>query len=221
MNEAHLHWRARVREFVTREIEPQPRCVGSVRHVPGLRCTNRPRGRAARRRVSRSDSAATPRTPIRTTACIFAEEMHRPGSGVVFADLATHWIGLPPVVQFGSENCWRRSRDRCSPASGGWRLRSRSPAGGSDAGALADTRRAPRRPLARQRLEDADLGRTARGLHSHRRPHGRTPAQAAFRCCSSTRRARASSDAPCPACAGTTRASARSSSVTCACRSTG
>jgi len=29
---------------------------------------------------------------------IFAEELHRLGSGVVFADLATHWIGLPPVV---------------------------------------------------------------------------------------------------------------------------
>ena len=33
---------------------------------------------------------------------IFSEEMHRPGAGVVFADLATHWIGLPPVVQFGA-----------------------------------------------------------------------------------------------------------------------
>lgn len=34
---------------------------------------------------------------------IFAEELHRLGSGVVFADLATHWIGLPPVVRFGSK----------------------------------------------------------------------------------------------------------------------
>ena len=33
---------------------------------------------------------------------IFAEEMHRLGSGVVFADLATHWIGLPPVIEYGS-----------------------------------------------------------------------------------------------------------------------
>jgi acyl-CoA dehydrogenase len=32
---------------------------------------------------------------------IFAEELHRLGSGVVFADLATHWIGLPPVVKQG------------------------------------------------------------------------------------------------------------------------
>lgn len=33
---------------------------------------------------------------------IFAEELHRLGSGVVFADLATHWIGLPPVVEYGA-----------------------------------------------------------------------------------------------------------------------
>jgi len=33
---------------------------------------------------------------------IFAEELHRLGSGVVFADLATHWIGLPPVVRSGN-----------------------------------------------------------------------------------------------------------------------
>lgn len=32
---------------------------------------------------------------------IFAEELHRLGSGVVFADIATHWIGLPPVVNYG------------------------------------------------------------------------------------------------------------------------
>lgn len=33
---------------------------------------------------------------------LFAEEFHRLGSGVVFADLATPWIALPPVVQHGS-----------------------------------------------------------------------------------------------------------------------
>lgn len=32
---------------------------------------------------------------------IFAEEFHRLGSGVVFADIATHWIALPPVVNYG------------------------------------------------------------------------------------------------------------------------
>lgn len=34
---------------------------------------------------------------------LFAEEFHRLGSGVVFADIATHWIGLPPVVSNGSQ----------------------------------------------------------------------------------------------------------------------
>lgn len=32
---------------------------------------------------------------------LFAEEFHRLGTGVVFADLATHWIGLPPVIKAG------------------------------------------------------------------------------------------------------------------------
>lgn len=35
---------------------------------------------------------------------ILAEELHRFGTGVVFADLATHWIGLPPVIRFGSDH---------------------------------------------------------------------------------------------------------------------
>lgn len=39
---------------------------------------------------------------------ILAEEMHRCGSGLVFADLATHWIGLPPVIQTGSEELQER-----------------------------------------------------------------------------------------------------------------
>ena len=34
---------------------------------------------------------------------IMAEELHRLGSGVVFADLATHWIGLPAVIRFGAK----------------------------------------------------------------------------------------------------------------------
>lgn len=33
---------------------------------------------------------------------IFAEEFHRLGSGVIYADLATHWIALPPVVDSGA-----------------------------------------------------------------------------------------------------------------------
>lgn len=33
---------------------------------------------------------------------IMGEELHRLGSGLVFADLATHWIGLPPVVSQGN-----------------------------------------------------------------------------------------------------------------------
>ena len=39
---------------------------------------------------------------------ILAEEMHRSGSGLVFADFGTHWIGLPPVVNAGHKNLQQR-----------------------------------------------------------------------------------------------------------------
>lgn len=34
---------------------------------------------------------------------VFAEELHRLGSGVVFADIATHWIALPPIARQQSQ----------------------------------------------------------------------------------------------------------------------
>ncbi len=152
---------------------------------------------------------------------IFAEEMHRLGSGVVFADLATHWIGLPPVVQFGSEELLETV---ARPVLAGKRriaFAVTEPSGGSDAGALRT--RAERR-------DDHWLVNGSKTLISGRHcartaswpPCARAaPALVAFHCCSSTPPARASSDALYRACAGTTRALARWSSATCACRSTG
>src|SRR5678815_752190 len=67
---------------------------------------------------------------------IFSEEMHRPGSGVVFADLATHWIALPPVVQLGSAEL---QETIARPVLAGKRriaFAVTEPSGGSDAGAL-------------------------------------------------------------------------------------
>lgn len=33
---------------------------------------------------------------------IMSAEMHRLGTGLVFADLATYWIALPPLISHGS-----------------------------------------------------------------------------------------------------------------------
>jgi acyl-CoA dehydrogenase len=67
---------------------------------------------------------------------IFSEEMHRPGAGVVFADLATHWIGLPPVVQLGAPGL---QEEIAKPVLAGKRRMAfavTEPSGGSDAGSL-------------------------------------------------------------------------------------
>ncbi len=72
-----------------------------------------------------------------------AEELHRLGTGVVFADLATHWIALPPVVTLGTQALHETV---VRPVLAGERriaFAVTEPAGGSDAAAL--TARAERR----------------------------------------------------------------------------
>lgn len=67
---------------------------------------------------------------------IFAEELHRLGSGVVFADLATHWIGLPPVVRCGNT---RLEREVVRPVLAGEKkiaFAVTEPTGGSDVGRM-------------------------------------------------------------------------------------
>jgi acyl-CoA dehydrogenase len=65
-----------------------------------------------------------------------AEELHRLGTGVVFTDLATHWIALPPVVSLGSAAL---HDEVVRPVLAGERriaFAVTEPAGGSDASAL-------------------------------------------------------------------------------------
>lgn len=67
---------------------------------------------------------------------IVAEELHRLGSGVVFADLATHWIGLPPVA---SQDHPRLNEDVVRPVLAGEKKISfavTEPGGGSDVSRL-------------------------------------------------------------------------------------
>lgn len=70
---------------------------------------------------------------------LFAEEFHRLGSGVVFADIATHWIALPPVVHHGAAEL-REAVAR--PVLAGRKriaFAVTEPGGGSDLGRLATT----------------------------------------------------------------------------------
>jgi acyl-CoA dehydrogenase len=135
MTDSHHAWRAKVRGFVTREILPHldgweatgtfPDALFESAARQGLLGIGFPEG------LGGHTEDADPYYRV-----IFAEELHRPGSGVVFADLATHWIGLPPVIQFGAAELLETV---ARPVLAGRRriaFAVTEPSGGSDAAAL-------------------------------------------------------------------------------------
>jgi acyl-CoA dehydrogenase len=135
MTVAHGQWRARVRDFVVRHIEPNLAAWEASGTFPDSLYETAARlgllGVGFPERVGGHTEAADPYYRV-----IFAEELHRLGSGVVFADLATHWVGLPPVVQFGSDEL---QESVVRPVLAGQRriaFAVTEPTGGSDAGAL-------------------------------------------------------------------------------------
>ena len=135
MTELHESWRARVRDFVIREILPHLSDWEATGTFPDALFESAARqgllGIGFPERLGGHTEDADPYYRV-----IFSEELHRPGSGVVFADLATHWIGLPPVIQFGSEELLETV---ARPVLAGKRriaFAVTEPSGGSDAGAL-------------------------------------------------------------------------------------
>ena len=135
MTDVHARWCARVRDFVTREIEPNLAEWEASGTFPDSLYESAARagllGVGFPERLGGNTEQADPWFRV-----IFSEEMHRPGAGVVFADLATHWIGLPPVVQFGAPEL---QESIVRPVLAGNRriaFAVTEPGGGSDAGAL-------------------------------------------------------------------------------------
>ncbi|HKR33233.1 MAG TPA: acyl-CoA dehydrogenase family protein [Steroidobacteraceae bacterium] len=135
MTDLHARWCARVRDFVTREIEPNLAEWEASGTFPDSLYESAARagllGVGFPERLGGNTEQADPWFRV-----IFSEEMHRPGAGVVFADLATHWIGLPPVVQFGAPEL---QESIARPVLAGKRriaFAVTEPGGGSDAGAL-------------------------------------------------------------------------------------
>ncbi|WP_309645200.1 acyl-CoA dehydrogenase family protein [Phenylobacterium sp.] len=70
---------------------------------------------------------------------IFAEEFFRMGSGVVFADLATHWIALPPIISFGPAEMLDRVARPVLAGEKKMAFAVTEPSGGSDVGAFQTT----------------------------------------------------------------------------------
>ncbi|GAB4148087.1 MAG: acyl-CoA dehydrogenase family protein [Sphingomonadales bacterium] len=101
MTERHHAWRQQLRVFIDREVAPHldewdkagtfPDSVYDKAIEAGLYGMGFP-----------AHLGGTVEDADLYHRIIFAEEFHRLGSGVVFADLATHWIGLPPVITAGN-----------------------------------------------------------------------------------------------------------------------
>jgi acyl-CoA dehydrogenase len=138
MLERHAAWRARVRAFVDAEIAPHLDAWDAAATFPDELYT---------RAVAAGVLGMGFPTSLGGTGedvdlydrIVFAEEFFRLGSGVVFADLATHWIALPPVVAHGSAEL----RERVArPVLAGRRriaFASTEPGGGSDVAAQTTT----------------------------------------------------------------------------------
>jgi acyl-CoA dehydrogenase len=131
----HEEWRRRVRRFVDAEISPNidqwnregtfPDRIYRAAAEAGILGMGFPESLGGH-----SEDAGL------YHRIIVAEELHRLGSGVVFADLATHWIGLPPVVKQGNA---RLLEDVVQPVLAGEKRVSfavTEPGGGSDVSAL-------------------------------------------------------------------------------------
>lgn len=131
-------WRQQVRQFVNAEIAPNidqwnrsgtfPDDLYVKASAAGILGMGFP--------VSQGGSLENARLYHRI---IMAEELHRLGSGVVFADLATLWIGLPPVARQGNP---RLDAEIVRPVLAGERkiaFAVTEPGGGSDVGHMTTT----------------------------------------------------------------------------------
>ncbi len=135
MTAAHDHWRVRVRQFVTQEIEPHLAAWEAAGTFPDALYESAARqgllGMGFPERAGGNTEDADPYYRV-----IFAEELHRLGSGVVFADLATHWVALPPVVQSGAAELLEQVARPVLEGRRRMAFAVTEPSGGSDAGAL-------------------------------------------------------------------------------------
>jgi len=101
LTERHAIWRMRLRAFVDAEIAPNLNAWSAAGTFPdGLFRKAAEAGILGMGFPERL--GGTGEDIDLYHRMIFAEEFHRHGSGLVYADLATHSISLPPVIALGS-----------------------------------------------------------------------------------------------------------------------
>lgn len=107
LTERHDAWRAQLRSFVDTHIAPNLAEWDAASDFPDSLYVE-----AAKAGILgmgfREDLGGTGEDIDLWDRIIFAEEFFRLGSGVVFADLATPWIALPPIISGGTPEMLER-----------------------------------------------------------------------------------------------------------------
>ncbi|HBI19539.1 MULTISPECIES: acyl-CoA dehydrogenase family protein [unclassified Brevundimonas] len=101
LNAEHDAWRRKLRGFIDRHVAPHLAEWDAASDFPDALYRI-----AAQEGISgmgfREDLGGTGEDVSLYDRILFAEEFFRLGSGVVFADLATPWIALPPIITGGA-----------------------------------------------------------------------------------------------------------------------
>lgn len=138
LTERHDAWRAQLRGFVDTHIAPNLKDWDAASDFPDSLYVE-----AANAGILgmgfREDLGGTGEDIDLWDRIIFAEEFFRLGSGVVFADLATPWIALPPIISGGTPEMLERV---AKPVLAGHKkiaFAVTEPGGGSDVSAFTTT----------------------------------------------------------------------------------
>jgi acyl-CoA dehydrogenase len=140
LTDAHAAWRRQLRDFVDREIAPHLDDWDAASDFPSALYRKAAAAGITGMGFSR-ELGGTGEDVDLYHRIIFAEEFFRLGSGVVFADLATHWIGLPPVINVGPEEMRERIARPILAGDKTIAFAVTEPGGGSDVGAFQTTAR--------------------------------------------------------------------------------
>lgn len=138
LTEKHDAWRQQLRTFIEAEINPNLDAWDAAATFPDELYVKAAKAGVLGMGFS-EELGGTGEDIDLYHRIIFAEEFFRAGSGVVFADLATHWIALPPIIAFGPEEMRERVAKPILRGEKKIAFAVTEPSGGSDVGAFQTT----------------------------------------------------------------------------------
>jgi acyl-CoA dehydrogenase len=134
---AHDAWRTKLRSFVDANIAPHLAAWNAAGTFPDSLYVDAARAGLLGMGFAREYGGTGPVDLYHRI--IFAEEFFRLGSSVVFADLATHWIALPPIIASAPDALRERIARPVLAGEKRMAFAVTEPSGGSDVGSFQTT----------------------------------------------------------------------------------